>query len=434
MRHIHNEGWLIMGGERRAAKGTARTVVNDVAVSNCLPAVPAAYMMTSSRELPEEVLIKRLVVCADGTWNSADSARADGKGLTNVGRLRTVIAPVAADGVPQLVRYHDGVGATGSWLSRAASGALGLGLSRNIRNLYYWVVEQYDPGDELFFFGFSRGAYTVRSLAGMIRNCGILTRAHKSKVNDAYALYRDRSEAKSPTGRDAIAFRAANSHAQETPIKCIAVWDTVGSLGVPTGGPIGAYTRWRYGFHDVRLSRSVEHAFHALAIDERRKPFAPAVWGIRDSDVRNPLRRQVVEQVWFPGVHSNIGGGYADTQLSNLAFVWLLDRAASCGLELVGGVRERFAGDPRGRMHDSMTWFYRMFGTHLRRIQESLVDPVTTEKLHTFEFVAPQAFERRRTHVPPAFRPAYDPANLRAFAPAERLPATSTNGGDASSR
>ena|SRR5688572_4190543 len=102
---------------------------------------------------------KRLIVCADGTWNSADSATADGKGLTNVGRLRDVIAPVGADGRRQLVRYHDGVGAKGSWLSRLLSGATGLGLSRNVRALYTWIVEEYRPGDELFFFGFSRGAH-----------------------------------------------------------------------------------------------------------------------------------------------------------------------------------------------------------------------------------------------------------------------------------
>ena len=365
---------------------------------------------------------KRLIVCADGTWNSADSATADGKGLTNVGRLRDVIAPVGADGKRQLVRYHDGVGAKGSWLGRVLSGATGLGLSRNVRALYTWIVEEYRPGDELFFFGFSRGAFTVRSLAGLIRNCGILRLEHARRVDEAYAMYRDRSEPKSPNGREAVAFRAAYSHALETPIKCIGVWDTVGSLGVPTRGPIGALTRRRYGFHDVRLSRYVEHAFHALAIDERRKPFAPTIWGVRESDVRNPARRQVVEQVWFPGVHSNIGGGYADTALSNLAFLWLLDRAASCGLTLAPDLQRRFAGDCCGRLYDSMTWFYRFLGIQPRRIQEPITDSETREPLHTFEFVASVAFERRRSHVPPKYAQRYDPENLRPFAPAQRDP------------
>lgn len=367
---------------------------------------------------------KRLIVCADGTWNSADSARADGKGLTNVGRLRDVIAPVGLDGKQQLVRYHDGVGAKGSWFSRLVSGAVGLGLSRNVRALYRWIVAEYLPGDELYFFGFSRGAYTVRSLAGLIRNCGILRPEHASRVKEAYTMYRDRSEPKSPNGRDAVVFRQSYSHSLETPIRCIGVWDTVGSLGVPTRGPLGALTRRRYGFHDVRLSRYVEHAFHALAIDERRKPFEPAIWGVRDSDVRNPARTQVVEQVWFPGVHSNIGGGYADTALSNLAFVWLLTRAASCGLTLAPDVQARFAGDCCGKLYDSMTWFYRVFGIHLRRIQQPISDQETGEKLHTFEFVASAAFDRRRTHVPPRYAPPYDPANLRAFQPAQRNEAT----------
>jgi hypothetical protein len=168
----------------------------------------------------------------------------------------------------------------------------------------------------------------------------------------------------------------------------------------------------------------VEHAFHALAIDERRKPFAPAIWGVRESDVRNPSRTQVVEQVWFPGVHSNIGGGYADTALSNLAFVWLLTRAAACGLTLAPDVQSRFAGDCCGQLHDSMTWFYRMFGVHLRRIQEPITDHETKETLHTFEFVAGAAFDRRRTHLPPRYPYPYDPDNLRAFQPAQRDDAT----------
>ncbi|HYC52322.1 MAG TPA: DUF2235 domain-containing protein [Gemmatimonadaceae bacterium] len=363
--------------------------------------------------------MKRLIVCADGTWNSADSATADGKGLTNVGRLRDVVAPRSADGTRQLVRYHDGVGARGSWFNRVLSGATGLGLSRNVRNLYTWIVEEYRPGDELYFFGFSRGAFTVRSLAGLIRNCGILRLEHATRVDEAYAMYRDRSEPKSPNGREAVAFRSQFSHALETPIKCIGVWDTVGSLGVPTGGPIGALTRRRYGFHDVRLSRYVEHAFHALAIDERRKPFAPTIWGVRESDVSKPGRTQVVEQVWFPGVHSNVGGGYADTSLSNLAFLWMLNRASSCGLAVAPDLGKRYGGDCCGRMYDSMTWFYKILGVHLRPIRHPITDTETNEPLHTFEFVASVAFDRRRTHVPPRYAPAYDPENLRRFAPAQ---------------
>ena len=362
--------------------------------------------------------MKRLIVCADGTWNSADSAKADGDGLTNVGRLRSAIAPRDPAGIEQRLEYHDGVGAKGSWWSRLVSGATGLGLSRNIKYLYKFLVENYQPGDELFFFGFSRGAFTVRSLSGLIRNCGILKKENAGRIDDAYDIYRDRSPDKHPDGKDSIAFRARYSN-PDNKIKCVGVWDTVGALGIPTGGPLGLYTRRRYGFHDVRLSKWVENAFHALAIDEHRKPFAPTIWGVRDSDVSTPGRTQVVEQIWFPGVHSNVGGGYADTGLSNLAYRWVLKRANDCGLALNPGIAAGIKGDCLGKLYESMTWYYRLFGIYVRRVSEPMSDPDSKEKLHSFEWVAGDAFERRRTLRLPDHNPPYAPETLRPFAPAQ---------------
>jgi uncharacterized protein (DUF2235 family) len=373
--------------------------------------------------------MKRLIVCADGTWNRAD--REGAAGATNVRKIFDAIAPEGRAGVKQVPVYHGGVGTSGSKLSRLIQGATGLGLDDNIKFFYSWLVDTYEPGDELFFFGFSRGAFTVRSLAGLIRNCGILrktpamldaahgTAVQRDWVNRAYDLYRDKAPEKAPDGVVARAFRATNSH-PEFKIKCIGVWDTVGSLGIPTQGPIGWWTRRQYGFHDVRLSSWVENAFHALAIDELRKPFEATLWGVRESDMGKHAG-QTVEQVWFPGVHSNVGGGYSDTSLSNLPFLWIAKRACDVGLVLKPGLSTQIQGDSLGKMYDSMTLFYQVFGVFQRPILQGAVDESTREPLHTFQYVSPYAFDRRRRYVGPDPAPPYDPPNLRHIAAAQEI-------------
>ena len=129
---------------------------------------------------------KRLVLCCDGTWNSPDQ-----KSPTNVTKLALAIAPVDAMGGEQRIFYHCGLG-TNRW-ERIRGGAFGFGLSRNVRDAYRFIVQTFEPGDELFFLGFSRGAYTARSTAGFVRNCGILRREHEDRVDEAYTLYRDTS-------------------------------------------------------------------------------------------------------------------------------------------------------------------------------------------------------------------------------------------------
>lgn len=363
--------------------------------------------------------MKRLVVCTDGTWNSRDRARADGHGLTNVAKLCAGIAPRDVTGVPQRSTYLAGVG-TGPWWDRVVGGAFGVGVSQNIQKAYGWIVDNYQPGDELFFFGFSRGAFTARSLVGFIRNCGILRREHASMVPEAYAFYRNRDAETHPRTRKSQDFRDSYSHPGIPILKCIGVWDTVGSLGVPTTGPVGWYTRRRYGFHDVALSSWVQNAFHALAVDERRKPFAPTLWELKDEDAHNPDRRQRVEQMWFCGVHSNVGGGYADARLSDLALRWIMDRSRECGLAFVAEADSR-RGDCLGKLENSMSLFYRMFGPLVRIVDWERRDP-QGGKLHTFERVASSTFERRRTHRPPRYNPAYEPPNLARFSDPVRVP------------
>ena len=352
--------------------------------------------------------MRRLVVCTDGTWNSADRARADGSGRTNVARFHdAVVEGDVGGGVEQRRFYDPGVG-TGDWWDRLAGGAFGTGLSKNVRDGYGWLVANWRPGDELYFVGFSRGAYTARSLAGLVRNAGILRPEEGGRVGEAYDLYRDRDEAARPEGARAREFRARYAVADAVPIRCIAVWDTVGSLGVPTRGPIGFLSRRRNGFHDVTLSSRVEHAFHALAIDERRKPFAPTLWEVPDADARTLTDRRV-EQVWFAGVHSDVGGGYAETALSDLALAWMYERVAACGLVLHPEAARACRGACDGPLHDSMSAAFRIMGTHVRPVRAPR-QAADGSPVHTFEEVHPSAVERwRKLH------PGWDPENVRAL-------------------
>jgi len=300
-------------------------------------------------------MTKRLVVCADGTWNDPDQTQAGRLAVTHVVKLASAVRPEAPDGRAQLVAYHKGVGERGGLWDKITGGAFGVGISDNIQELYRFLVMNFAPGDELWFFGFSRGAYTVRSLAGLVRNCGILKRDHFQRCGEAYDLYREPGKEAHPKGPKAVAFRERYAWPASEAVHFIGVWDTVGALGIPVR-PLRFWTRPLYEFHDVELSSHVAYAYQALALDERRKPFVPTLWK-RQAD--SPAS-QVMEQAWFPGVHSDVGGGYAETGLSDLALAWLWDRAQRAGLGLDPALRP--TGDPAAPAHDSLTWFYRLMG------------------------------------------------------------------------
>jgi uncharacterized protein (DUF2235 family) len=208
---------------------------------------------------------------------------------------------------------------------RIRGGALGMGLDGNIRQAYAWLINNYRSGDELFIFGFSRGAYTARSLAGLIARCGIAKPPGDTGRKDtaeiaqrAYDLYRPSS-----LGLDKARERAADFLAKEScavDIHFLGVWDTVGALGVPG---------WKIAekFHDTELSANVKHAYHAMAIDEHRKSYEVIPWSA------NP-GKAIMEQRWFAGAHANIGGGYKDDLLPDISLKWMLRKACDCGLYL----------------------------------------------------------------------------------------------------
>ena len=299
--------------------------------------------------------MKSLVICCDGTWNRADSTTdAEQHNATNVLRFAYLTAKRDADGNPQILFYDQGVG-TGNRVDRLTGGAFGRGLDDNIFDAYRFLIANYEEGDRIYLVGFSRGAFTARSLAGLIRTCGILKREAVDHYVEALRRYREREG--DPDSEELRAIRSGCSIAGDgkVPIHFIGVWDTVGSLGIPLRGLRGL-TRRRYRFHDTELSGSVAHAYHALAIDERRAPFEPMLWS------SEPKGKQVLEQVWFAGVHSDVGGGYQERGNSDVSLGWMLEKAEAAGLatDRSSPLRKLIAPQPLADLHDSKRGFYRV--------------------------------------------------------------------------
>jgi uncharacterized protein (DUF2235 family) len=319
---------------------------------------------------------KNIVVLCDGTWNSADQ-----KCPTNVAKFR--LAAVDEPG-RQVVKYVPGVGTDPGFFDRFLGGAFGFGLSARVLEAYRYVAENYEDGDRIYLLGFSRGAYTARSTAGMIRNVGVLRSDARDEPHyrQALAIYRNRtSAAMRPDGDDAVRFRAAHSFSPG--IRFVGVWDTVGALGIPLGGlrRLNVINR-RWQFHDTQLSSTIAAAYHALAIDERRGPFQPTLWQL--SGKQREGGEQQVEQVWFTGVHSNIGGGYPDSGLSDIALNWMAAKAYEHGVEFRAGqpaqgggraqvLQKWVATDPRpdGTLVNSRTGVYRLMRPAVRRLGEA---------------------------------------------------------------
>ena len=243
---------------------------------------------------------------------------------------------------------------------RIRGGAFGLGLSRNVRDCYLFLVENYLPGDDLFFFGFSRGAFTARSTVGLVRNSGILLAEHIDRINDAYALYRARGDRSHPRGTEAQIFRRTYSH-PDPDIHFVGVWDTVGALGIPIDGIRLPWITNRWSFHDTTLSSHVRFAYQALAIDEQRGPFRPNLW-----EQQTGVTGQTLEQLWFAGVHSDVGGGYSDPALPEIALLWMVERARACGLAFEPGHFQLAGNNAFGAIHNSRKGFYRLLRPYRR--------------------------------------------------------------------
>ena len=283
---------------------------------------------------------KNIVFCADGTWDHPNSTAGPSPNDTNVYKLFKSLSTSAT----QVPYYDDGVGVTPLPIEHFVGGAFGAGLYQKITDAYTKIAHAYEQDDRLFIFGFSRGAYTARSLAGMIAIAGLPTANFSQAVVDtAFQAYRDKDD------RAALLASLSGSNMYNAKITMVGVWDTVGALGIPA--IFGANDEILYGFLDTGLHPDVHSAYHAVAIDERRVEFKPTLWtGPTAPD-------QIVEQVWFAGVHCDVGGSYPETGLSDITLSWMLNNAISQGVEVDPASAAKYTGiDPKNsldKIHES---------------------------------------------------------------------------------
>ena len=362
---------------------------------------------------------KRLVVYLDGTWNSVDSN-------TNVWRMRALTASKGKDGRPQLVYY--GLGVNGF-----LGGVFGHGLDDNIRLAYEWLIENYNEGDEIFIFGFSRGAVTARSLAGLVAIDGILKAGSPIGTSELFRRYQKgdeesiwklkEAEQAGDAGKLTDQERWLLKYSQPANVKMIGVWDTVGSLGLATG-KIPGVSRSSFDYLQTGLRIHILNGYHALAIDEHREDFAPTLWDVHRSNNEKavfamPRTLASVEQRWFVGAHANVGGGYETDLLAQAPLRWIMEKAQSHGLQFRSEVE--IDGDAlKAPTVDSYALFgrglYKLVSSPLYRIigQEPEQRP---DGSHTNvnETVDTSVFDRWRAD------PEYRPKNLIEWAERKKV-------------
>lgn len=371
--------------------------------------------------------MKRLVLLFDGTWNVPGCN-------TNVWRTCHMLAERSDDGARQLKFYDPGVGTR--WYDRVSGGAFGNGLSDNVRAAYRWLVEHYDPGDPIFLFGFSRGAFTARSLTGVIARCGLLERDAPISITRLYDRYRKGDEVRPLYELQYLRDRKGetrfdseeqvlldHSRWARNLVEMVGVWDTVGSIGVPFGS-IPGVSRNTLHFHNTHLSKIVRHSYQALALDEHRRPYWAILWTRFTPDPPAPTDStgddRIVEQRWFAGAHSNVGGGCRGDLLPQRPLEWMQAKAVSCGLAFNERVLVRGDDDLQMPIRDSYAeflggaWRFVTAGKHYVRWVMS--DPVRKAAHHkglrtipagtvetVNERIDPSVF--RRCQLDPAYRP-----------------------------
>lgn len=299
--------------------------------------------------------MKRIVFCFDGTWNALNADTP-----TNVVLAAASVERQARDGVVQIMHYDEGVG-TGR-LEKMTGGMFGAGLVDNVREAYRFLIFNFDPGDQIYVFGFSRGAFSARSFVGFVRHVGPLSRLHAARIDEALGLYQQRLKGADGAGEKMRKFRAdyaaavcigdeddswrcqnvpgyAKGSAPPLTIRYLGVWDTVAALGVPANLPLSGRMNRKHEFHDPSVTGFVESARHAVAIDERRATFPATLFG--DLTALNAARGKTpdvldapYQEKWFPGVHGGVGGGGDIRGLSDGALGWVLKGAKVAGLKL----------------------------------------------------------------------------------------------------
>jgi uncharacterized protein (DUF2235 family) len=336
---------------------------------------------------------KTICIFSDGTGQGG-MARA--KTNTNVFTLYQ--AAKSADPARQFAFYDPGLGSQkdgaevgwGRWLQNLVSQATGLGISRNIKDCYGALLKVFEPGDRVFLFGFSRGAYTVRSLGGVLKLCGVPTRDGKGRsprrirearlalvheaIETVYKTYGREPAAQEQRRKLGAEYRQRYASVEIAP-DFIGVWDTVRALGLPGSGDIFI---WRHEFHDATLDARVPCARHAVAIDEERDAFAPVLWDETEAD-RSTGR---IRQLWFAGVHSDIGGRYPERDLSDIALQWVAEEAMALNPPLlINRAVLNLHPNPSGLQHDELETSWLPWRRGLRRLTDrDLVSPSVEER------------------------------------------------------
>jgi len=290
-------------------------------------------------------------------WNRPEKNLKEDK-PTNVLRLSRAIKPFGQNQTPQQAFYDWGIG---SYYDSVVGGATGKGLNKNIMDDYRYIVQNYSPGDELYLFGFSRGAYTIRCLCGLINNCGIIKRPDAALIQKAFNHYKKSGPKFSPDGENSVEFRNLHAHPSRE-IKFVGVWDTVGAMGIPISW-VGLFDD-KDEFYDTKIGKNIKIARHALAIDEHRKDFEPTIW--------IPRQNMDLKQVWFTGAHTDIGGSYKPEDdgsvLSDNALGWTIKEAQKAGLTIEDHLKGSLIKSPLAKLHNSRRSFYRVKKKYFRPI------------------------------------------------------------------
>jgi T6SS, Phospholipase effector Tle1-like, catalytic domain len=347
--------------------------------------------------------MKRLIVCCDGTWNNPEQEINGIAAPTNVVKIYNAIADYDTSDVKQLKYYHPGVGGENSGLiDSVLGGTIGLGISRHICSAYHWLGNNYEEGDEIYLFGFSRGAFTARSLGGFLSR-GLLdlrdvpSDISWARVGKAYDEgYREDLAINKWAETDWTFFNQRD----KTPIHFIGVWDTVGSLGVPDDLEIFNLfdNKKKWKFHNTAIGENIKHARHAMAMDEVRSCFSVTRWS-------NAAQHSDTIELWFPGVHSDIGGGYVECDLSNGALKWMMKESETVGLVFREGVKQTIKDNPLGVMHKSYKGVFAKLRSRPRNIPA--MSPENNKLFHESA--------RKRQQISPIEYPPYHPTRILAI-------------------